>query len=70
MADKSLPVIDFGEYRLEQDSSIVSNSNLELLADHPIATLQKVGFFYLTNHGVPDGLVGILNKHGQANPVQ
>ena len=60
MAGLSLPVIDFGEYGLEQDSSLVSDSDLESLAAHLIATLQKDGFVYLTNHGIADELVGIL----------
>ena len=63
MAGSSLPVIDFGEYGLEQDSSLVSDSDLESLAAQLIATLQKDGFVYLRNHGVADELVGILNKH-------
>ena len=67
MAGSSLPVIDFGEYGLEQDSSLVSDSDLELLGDNLIATLRKDGFVYLTNHGVADELVGILHKHGSLN---
>ena len=59
MAGSSLPVIDFGEYGLEQDSSLVSDSDLELLGDNLIAALRKDGFVYLTNHGIAYELVGI-----------
>ena len=62
MASTSLPVIDFGEYGLEQDSSLVSDSDLESLAAQLIATLQRDGFVYLTNHGIADESVGSLNK--------
>ena len=61
MAGSSLPVIDFGEYGLEHDSSLVSDSDLESLAAQLIATLQRDGFVYLTNHGIADELVGILH---------
>ena len=60
MSDCSRTVIDFGVYAITRDASVMSDKDLEPMAERVVSTLQKDGFCYLTNHDVKNELVGIL----------
>ena len=60
MSDSTSSVIDFGLYAITKDASVMSDKDLEPMAERVVSSLQKDGFCYLTNHGVKDELVGIL----------
>ena len=60
MSDSTRTAIDFGVYSITKDASLVSDQDLQPMAERLVTSLQNDGFIYLTNHGVKEELVGTL----------